>query len=523
MSTTAASPASPVAIKGATYRELPIGTLLPSPLNPRKTFEPGPLAELAASIAIDGVIEPLIVRPVPDRVDAFEIVAGERRFRAAQIARQVWVPCMIRHLTDAEVIEHGLVENHQRADVHPLEEAEGIQQLMQIDPAYTAQAVAAKLGVSGSWVYNRLKLLALPADAMGAYRAHAITADHADQLARVPVPHHAAALRACFSDLLFVPDRNCDGPSHIDEAITAARWDLLAPCVRSGAELRRWIARHTTVDIADPATQAALPEVALAIEDAAAEGRRVLQVSVQEYPVMTPAEAKDLGVVRWGRWVEILDVDPEGSSPAVLAHQTVDRCEAMESAVVAHPADAPARRLTVCYKRGCPVHRPSQAVPADAPPADPVADARARQDEDARVTALEKARQRLQIWHDQQRATYFAALAKRVRATKVTPDVVRALVGRNPVELVFQNFGLELTPATAVTVLVLALCCPATAWHMAPDAEMLVAFGKAFGLTPAQWQRSKASTVKLSRPKKATARKTATPASSKASKKKGGR
>lgn len=522
MSTTAASPAPPIALKGATFRELPIAWLTPSPLNPRKTFEPVRLAELATSIAIDGVIEPLVVRPLQFTTDAFEIVAGERRFRASQTAGLTVLPCMVRDLTDAQVIEHGLVENHQRADVHPLEEAEGIQQLMEIDPAYTVQAVAARVGVSLSWVYGRLKLLTLPDATKAVYRANAITADHADQLTRVPAQHQAAALRACFSDLLFVPDRDFDGPSNIDEAIASGRADLLAPCVRSGAELRRWIARHTTVDIADPATQAALPEVALAIEDAAAEGRRVLQVSVQEYPVLSPAEAKDLGVVRWGRWVEILDVDPEGPKPKVLAHQTLDRCEAMESAVVAHPADAPARRLTICYKRGCPVHRPSQVIDA-APPTDPVAAARALQEEQARIDAQEKARQRLELWHDVQRPKYFAALAKRVRTTKVTPDLVRSLVGRNPIELVYQNFGLELTPATAVTVLVLALCCPATAWHMAPDAEMLVAFGKAFGLTPAQWQRSKSSTVKPSTPKKTAARKAAKPVPAKASKKKGGR
>jgi ParB/RepB/Spo0J family partition protein len=144
-----------------TITSIPLGQLRESPFNPRRTF--AGLDELAASIVAEGRIhEPLLVRPVraadSDGIDAFEIVFGHRRFRAAAVAGLEAAPCMVRTMTDAEARSAQIAENLQRADVHPIEEAEGFQAMIDGDNL-TADDLVAKFGKSRSYVYGRLKLL----------------------------------------------------------------------------------------------------------------------------------------------------------------------------------------------------------------------------------------------------------------------------------------------------------------------------------------------------------------------------
>jgi ParB family chromosome partitioning protein len=110
-------------IASTEYRNLPLAVLTESKTNPRRIFEDAALKELAASIRSQGVLSPLLVRPLNDR--SFEIVAGARRYRAAQMAASETIPVRIVNLTDAEALEAQLIENLQRRDVHPLEEAQG--------------------------------------------------------------------------------------------------------------------------------------------------------------------------------------------------------------------------------------------------------------------------------------------------------------------------------------------------------------------------------------------------------------
>src|SRR5579871_574388 len=105
------------------YRDLPLSLLTESKTNPRRTFEEDSLKELAESIRTQGVLSPLLVRPITEQ--GFEVVFGARRFRAAQIAEATTVPVRIKNLTDAEALEAQLIENLQRRDVHPMEEANG--------------------------------------------------------------------------------------------------------------------------------------------------------------------------------------------------------------------------------------------------------------------------------------------------------------------------------------------------------------------------------------------------------------
>ena len=141
-------------------RRLPIGSLRPNPRNPRRTFAAAELEELAASLRERGIIQPIVVRPVRGAADGYEIIAGERRWRAAQRAGLHDVPVVVVEATDAEALQLAIIENVQRADLNPLEEAEGYRALM--DEFNNSQEEIAKIvGKSRSYVANTLRLLKL--------------------------------------------------------------------------------------------------------------------------------------------------------------------------------------------------------------------------------------------------------------------------------------------------------------------------------------------------------------------------
>jgi len=142
-------------------RRIPIENLRPNPDQPRRSFDDAALAELAQSIREKGILQPLIVRPVPDSTEVYEIVAGERRWRAAQRAGLHEAPVIVRDFDDTEVLEIGIIENIQREGLNPIEEAAAYRQL--IDRfGHTQDKVAEALGKSRSHVANCLRLLNLP-------------------------------------------------------------------------------------------------------------------------------------------------------------------------------------------------------------------------------------------------------------------------------------------------------------------------------------------------------------------------
>ena len=176
-------------------RMAPLTTVHPSAANPRKAFGADQLAELTASIRQDGVLQPLLVRPAPPGTvvdgggdgdgEHFEIVAGERRWRAAGDAGLTHVPIVVRQMSDVEVRRAMVAENVQRADLTPLEEAAGYRALLDVDPDATPDLIADLVGRSRSWVFQRLQLLKLRSDAMAALDAGRISAGHAVELARL--------------------------------------------------------------------------------------------------------------------------------------------------------------------------------------------------------------------------------------------------------------------------------------------------------------------------------------------------
>lgn len=150
------------------YEMISVTAIVPSPYNPRKYFDDAKLAELAASIKEKGVLEPILARPTElTNTPYHEIVAGERRFRAAKAAGLKEIPAIIRDLTDGEAAEIAIIENAQRADLTPVEEARGFKTL--IDQfGYTAEDAALKMGLSAKTVAQRIRLLVLPEEALTA-------------------------------------------------------------------------------------------------------------------------------------------------------------------------------------------------------------------------------------------------------------------------------------------------------------------------------------------------------------------
>ena len=151
--------------KGETRHEAPnseigIERITPSPFQPRRTFDEAKIEELAASIRNQGIIQPLVVRP---KGDGFELIAGERRWRAAMKAGLTKVPVVIREASDQEALQLALVENLQREDLNPIEEANGYRRLQQ-EFAWSNEEMAEKVGKSRPAIANSVRLLSLPAE-----------------------------------------------------------------------------------------------------------------------------------------------------------------------------------------------------------------------------------------------------------------------------------------------------------------------------------------------------------------------
>jgi ParB family transcriptional regulator, chromosome partitioning protein len=178
------------------YRNLPLLSLTESAANPRRSFEEAALNELADSIRTQGVLSPLLVRPVGQHT--YEIVAGARRYRAAQLAELEYVPVRIVELTDAQAVEVSIVENLQRRDVHPLDEAQGYVALLHLD--YSVEQIAAKCGKNPAYVAGRTRLAELAPAAVEAFLKDEIGVGHALLLAKLQPEQQETALAACWQE-----------------------------------------------------------------------------------------------------------------------------------------------------------------------------------------------------------------------------------------------------------------------------------------------------------------------------------
>jgi ParB family transcriptional regulator, chromosome partitioning protein len=186
-----AAPNAPASERVRGQRKVPIEFLRANPRNPRREFAPSQLDELANSIKERGIIQPIAVRPVKGANDSFEIIAGERRWQAAQRAGLHDVPVVVLEVSDVEALELAIVENVQREDLNPLEEAGGYQALID-EFKYHQDEIAKVVGKSRSHIANMLRLLKLPEFVKAAMRTGQISAGHARALIGHPEPEKIA-------------------------------------------------------------------------------------------------------------------------------------------------------------------------------------------------------------------------------------------------------------------------------------------------------------------------------------------
>lgn len=175
----------------AGIRTIPIEHLSPSPFQPRGKIDLAALADLVDSIRARGILQPLLARPHPTEAGRFQIIAGERRWRASQEAGLHDVPVLVRDLSDVETMAAALVENLQRQDLNAIEEAEGYKRLAD-DFGMTQEALAESVGKSRSHIANTVRLLNLPASVRNEVRKGALSPGHARALLAHPEPEKAA-------------------------------------------------------------------------------------------------------------------------------------------------------------------------------------------------------------------------------------------------------------------------------------------------------------------------------------------
>lgn len=281
----------------ATFIIVPLAQLREHPLNPRKRFDDVKLAELAASIQEKGILNPLLVRPRANGgTVSYEILAGARRFRASKLAGVADAPVIVREMDDVAALELLVVDNDQREDVHPLEEAAGYQQLMDRGKWDVAR-LAARIGRSVKYVYDRVKLLALTKDAQRLFMEDRFSAGHAILLARLKPEDQKRAIgelkeskkpgRYGYDQIgagggLFTTEHSLDfgdkdpGP-----------WDDVKPV--SVRELEHWIDRHVRLE-AKEADPMIFPELVDTVQAAEIKDEKVVRITHNE---ITPDELRD--------------------------------------------------------------------------------------------------------------------------------------------------------------------------------------------------------------------------------------
>jgi ParB family chromosome partitioning protein len=388
------------------FQYVAIDTIHESTTNPRRTFDETKLQELAESIRTNGLIQPITVRP---NSQGFEIVAGARRFRAALLAEVFSLPARIVDITDAQALEWQLVENALREDVHPYEEAQGFQRLLDM-PGYDVAALVEKTGKSASHVYARLSLLQLIPSIAEAFSADRITASHANLLARLPQDVQAEAYEQCWrkdwqdKEPHLLPAKQLSAwiQNNLYLALADAPFDLEDPalnpaagaCVtcprRSGYNTSLFTDVQGDQCLDGPCYQI---KVIAHIDREIAARPELVQI---ENGYRSPKEKRP-GAVQRGHFREIEQTDNPDAEP-------IQPCEAAKPAMIVYGKRV-GTTLTVCTDNNCSVHDPRaaarrtehpQPVTPPAPPAETEEEAEARRQQ-----------------HEQQRKEYEAQQERR--------------------------------------------------------------------------------------------------------------
>jgi ParB family chromosome partitioning protein len=363
------------------YRNLSIDQLIECPLNPRHTLDEKALNELAESIRSQGILSPLLVRPI--NAQTYEVVAGKRRFRAAQLAGVDSAPVDIRELTDAQCLEIAIVENLQRRDVHPLEEANGYARLLALDePKYSIEQIAAKCGKHPGYVLARIRLTELAPVVVDAFTKDEIGLGHALLLAKLQPAQQEQALAACWQETygsgaakrILLPVRHlrdwiehniflelADAPFSREDATLVPEAGSCLECPkRTGYNtlLFEGMTHSGSDQCSDPKCYAA--KLDEHVRKTIAEKPKLVQISTA---YGRPAEGSP--VVPRSQYVEIRADKPKRKE---LANQPEYKaCKHTTEAIVAEGSEK-GTLTKVCANLECPVHHPKKQprVTADA-------------------------------------------------------------------------------------------------------------------------------------------------------------
>lgn len=261
------------------FQYLLLAQLKESPTNPRKRWDQEAQDELTKSVVEHGVLQPIVVRPQGKH---YEIVAGSRRYRAAKAAGHDTIPSRVRNLSDDDVLEVQVIENVQREDVHPMDEAEGYHLLLK--SGYKIERIAERIGRSIKYIYDRMKLLDLTKHAQTLFAKDRITAGHAILLARLAPADQGRAI----SDGLFTGEHLLWDPTDKRETDDPQK----AVSVR---ELQAWIDQHVKFD-PGKANPMLFPDTVKAVDEATAEKTKIIPIT---YEYFVRPDARDGNRV-WG-------------------------------------------------------------------------------------------------------------------------------------------------------------------------------------------------------------------------------
>jgi ParB family chromosome partitioning protein len=388
-------------INASEYRDLPLSQLNESKTNPRRVFEESALKELAESIRSQGVLSPLLVRPLTE--NGFEIVAGARRYRAAQMAESATVPVRIVHLSDAEMIEAQLVENLIRTEIHPMEEAEGFARLLALEePKYSIEQIAARVGKQPSFVASRMKLIDLVPVAVDAFYANEIGVGHALLLAKLPADQQEQALSACFKEVyngtdkkarILLPVRNLQFwiETNVLLVLKDAPFDKrdaqLVPTAGSCADCSKRTGHNKLLfgdDLGKHGDQCVDPKcyqakIAAHVAKIVAAKPNLVQISTA-YGTQKEGGA----VLPRNKYIAIRDDKPKSNDEAKRPEFKV--CKFTTDAIVTEGSDIGTVHK-VCANPACPVHHPKKANSASANDAQFKAEQEKRRREEAIANA----------------------------------------------------------------------------------------------------------------------------------------
>jgi ParB family chromosome partitioning protein len=388
------------------FQFIAIDQIHESTTNPRKTFDESKLHELADSIRQHGLIQPITVRP---NADGFEIVAGARRFRAAQLAEQFAVPARIVDIDDAQTIQWQIIENSLRIDVHPYEEASGYRQLLEL-PGYDVPTIAQQTGKSASHIYARLSLLQLIPPIADAFLADRITASHANLIARLPQDVQAQAYEQCWRKDWQDKEPHLLPAKHVAAWIQAnlylsladAPFDREDPTLNPDAGACVTCPRRSGYNtalfadvVADDCLDGKCWNVKLNgwIDREIAAHPGIVQI---ENGWRNPKEQRP-GAIQRGHVREIPTVTDNPDAEPVMP------CDAAKTAIVVYGKQI-GRKLTICTDKRCPVHDPQAVDEVATNPAPAMAHApEAETEEQAAERQAEFDRQRVEHEEEQQR------------------------------------------------------------------------------------------------------------------------